>query len=114
MGTLNEDAFDFSGPSGLAVKRFLDTVKTAEYKFDPLTETSKSKEEDNDVSKSEKKTKMKGSRLKADYEFLLDLSKTLDASKEEEETAVASQISHFVEEGISFIEGRAEFWTNVK
>ena len=58
---------------------------------------------------------MKGSRMKADYEFLKSLSSVLDPLEDNENgTSQTSEICQVVDDGIEFLEGRAEFWTNVK
>ena len=120
MGTLSEEAFDFSGPVGEKLKHYMDSMKTSEYKFDPLDneyeeEVTENKKDTLSQTKIKGQKKMKGSRMKADYDFLRNLSSTLSPLETEENgSAETLKMCSVLDEGIEFLEGRAEFWTNVK
>ena len=120
-GTLSEEAFDFTGPVGDLLKQHMDEMETSEYKFEPLRDDSQDESEEDRNNhilkqiKSKGRNKMKGSRMKADYEFLKSLSSVLDPLEDNENgTSQTSEICQVVDDGIEFLEGRAEFWTNVK
>ena len=119
MGTLSEEAFDFSGPVGEKLKHYMDSLKTSEYRFEPLADVYQEEvsEHNNDTPSQPKikGPKMKGSRMKPDYDFLRSLSSTLSPLETEEDgSAETLKICSLLDEGIEFLEGRAEFWTNVK
>ena len=121
MGTLSEEAFDFSGPVGELLKQHMDEMETSEYKFEPLRDDTQDEREDvknNHIQKqikSKGRNKMKGSRMKADYDFLKSLSSVLDPLEDNAKgTSQTTEICQVVDDGIEFLERRAEFWTNVK
>ena len=121
MGTLSEEAFDFTGPVGELLKQHMDEMVSSEYKFEPLGDDAMVETLNEDKKKNAKESKpkghnkMKGSRMKADYEFLTKLSVVLDKSEEDENiTSQTKEITQVVNDGIDFLDERAEFWTNVK
>ena len=121
MGTLSDEAFDFTGPVGELLKNHMDKMESSEYRFQPLIDDSMDEtggDGNNEILKQIKtngKKKMKGSRMKADYELLKNLSSVLTPLKDEENGhSETSRISQIVDDGVQFLEERAEFWTNVK
>ena len=117
MGTLSEEAFDFTGPVGEILKKHMNTMESSEYRYDPLCGESANDGKNYILSQIKTKgpKKLKGSRMKPDYDFLKCLSNVLSPLKNEEnDSSETSKMCALVHDGIEFLEGRAEFWTNVK
>ena len=112
-GTLAPDAFDFSGQIGESLKQFIGGIKNTE---ELLCEENIAEK----VMKPKKKSgcdKMKGSRMKADYEFLKMLSGSITNIPFDDTNGTISktdEMNETVQEAIEFLDDRAEFWTNVK
>ena len=69
----------------------------------------------------EGKGKLKNSRMRADYEFLKNLEnilqhdeETLDTAETEDLMETKEGMRTIVQEALTFLEERDEFWTNVK
>lgn len=72
-------------------------------------------------SLTEGKGKLKNSRMRADYEFLKNLEnilqhgvETFDSAEREDIMETREGMKTIVQEAITFLEERDEFWTNVK
>ena len=74
-------------------------------------------------SLTEGKGKLKNSRMRGDYEFLKNLEnilkpsegeETLDIAETEEIVETKEGMRRIVQEAVTFLEERDEFWTNVK
>lgn len=75
----------------------------------------------NTFSLTEGKGKLKNSRMRADYEFLKNLEnifqhgvETFDSAEREDIMETREGMKTIVQEAITFLEERDEFWTNVK
>ena len=75
----------------------------------------------NTFSLTEGKGKLKNSRMRADYEFLKNLEnilqhgvETFDGAEREDIMETREGMKTIVQEAITFLEERDEFWTNVK
>ena len=74
-------------------------------------------------SLTEGKGKLKNSRMRADYEFLKNLENILEPDEAEETDDIAETegiletkegMRRIVQEAVTFLEERDEFWTNIK
>ena len=73
-----------------------------------------------DKKRVNKRLKLKNSRMRADYEFLKKLELVLQQDEVTEENTCESilrskdEMEKIVEEAVTFLEEREQFWANIK